>query len=234
MDSLVPLKTMVIVARLANDLLSGGYIKIPFEYLDEDEINHHLNEAIANAAQYETSSEVDISDVLGLTGLETKLDTVQYLKGHDWDTLMGSFTISCSEHPTACLVSINNSKALCIVGFDGNTTGDASRYFSITSDFSAKSTPKVVTVDSEYDLTFPDLREGQGYHAIIVQSTCFAQPPPPRKKARTDEKGKEEEEEEKNPPSGDASSVEQKKTKKTLDIETTTTKRKRTTRTRKK
>ena len=233
MSSLVPLKPMVIVARLANDLLSGGYIKIPLEYLDEDEINSHLNEAIANAAQYETSFEVDINDVLVLTGLETQLDTVRYLKGRDWDTLMGSFTMSCSEHPTACIMSINNNRALCIVGFDGNSTGDASRYFFITSD-----SRKVVTVGSEYELTFPDLRQGQEYHAIIVQSACFA-PEPPKKKTRTDDNGKgkeEEEEEEPSPLEEDAPQEEEepKKTKKTLDIETSSTKRKRTTRTKKK
>jgi len=190
--SMVPVRPVAIAAQLAQFILSGGYLETPSEYLDETEIQDYLDELATNTASIEDdASERAINDVLCAYDLEKQLGMVANVDGSDWGTLMGNLSLTCAQHPAACVVSVGN-KAMCIAGVDGSLVGNESRYFFVLLDIAQQPTPRICTVDNEYDIQMPHIPVGVNYTAVIVQSKCFQTPPPPPSQS---DKGKEEEEE---------------------------------------
>lgn len=235
MSVLVPVRPVATVAQLAQFLLSGGYMETPSEYLDQSEIQQYLEEIAISVSEH-AASEMSLDEVLDVFDLDDKLDVVERLSGNDWDSLMGSLTLACSQHPAACVVSSGDT-ALCIAGFDGSATGDESRYFSLISNAKQQIIPKVSTVDSEYDLKLPHIPAGKNYNALIVQSKGYAKEPP-RKKTKGKEEEipieiEEEEEKEEQEDEEDEDKVTRKKLKPKVKEEPVK-KRKRSTRTKKK
>ena len=174
MSTLVPVGPVATVTQFAQYLLSGGYMKTPVEYLNEEEVQSAIQTAaITTASKFEANSEVNMPDICDILGMGDQLKVVHTVRGNNWDAIMGNLTLACSKHPAACVVSFGDT-AVCIAGYDGNTTGDESRFVSLVSNAMQMDIPRSSTVDSEYDLLLPTM--SAPCHAIIIESTVFSRP----------------------------------------------------------
>lgn len=184
MTDLVPVRPVATAAQLAQYLLSSGYMQTPKEYLNDDEVQQFIQDAVINASsKLEPSTEINIGDVLDIFGLKDNLQVIEELSGSDWNTLMGSLTMTCAEHPTACIVTSGDT-ALIIAGYDGTASGDESRFVTLVSNSKQQSLPTMTTVDSEYDIALPHL--DKPYTGFIVESSSYG-------RIKKKLKGKEEE-----------------------------------------
>ena len=182
--------SIAVATQCAHYILSSGYMETPPAYIDHDEVKHALSHASIESKRIASTS--TFTDVWNTLEMSSKLHLVDEIQAKSIDDIVAHLTITCSKHPTACIITSDSGDATCIAGYDGDPT--STKY--ATLDLSGSN---LKTYNDEYSIQVSmKPNGGSKYTAYIVESSAYnaKSVAPNTKKLKTtvkQEKGKEEE-----------------------------------------